>query len=57
VLIMAARAYAALEEMDEVTNECLREVAPLALQHRRQEMGQIVWNDSDDLAVAEVLGL
>jgi magnesium chelatase subunit I len=57
VLTMAARAYAALEGMDTVTNECLRVVAPLALQHRRQEIGQIVWNDSDDLAVAEVLGL
>jgi magnesium chelatase subunit I len=57
VLTMAARAYAALEGMDTVTNECLRKVAPLALQHRRQEMGQIVWNKSDDLAVAEVLGL
>jgi AAA lid domain len=40
--MMAARAYAALEEMDTVTNECLRVVAHLALQHRRQEMGQIV---------------
>jgi magnesium chelatase subunit I len=57
VLTMAARAYAALEGMDTVTNECLRVVAPLALQHRRQEMGQIVWNEGDDLAVAEVLGL
>jgi magnesium chelatase subunit I len=57
VLTMAARAYAALEGMDTVTNECLRVVAPLALQHRRQEMGQIVWNDSDDTAVKEVLGL
>jgi magnesium chelatase subunit I len=57
VLTMAARAYAALEGMDTVTNECLRVVAPLALQHRRQEMGQIVWNEGDDLASAEVLGL
>jgi magnesium chelatase subunit I len=57
VLTMAARAYAALEGMDTVTIECLRVVAPLALQHRRQEMGQIVWNDSDDTAVKEVLDL
>lgn len=57
VLTMAARAYAALEGMDTVTNECLRVVAPLALQHRRQEMGQIVWNEGDDTAVKEVLGL
>jgi magnesium chelatase subunit I len=57
VLTMAARAYAALEGMDTVTNECLRVVAPLALQHRRQEMGQIVWSEGDDTAVKEVLGL
>ncbi len=56
VLAMAARAYAALEGMDAVTNACLREVAPLALQHRRQESGQSGWTDEDNREVDSVLG-
>jgi magnesium chelatase subunit I len=55
VLVMAARAYAALHNKKSVTKDCLRVVAPLALQHRRQEKGQSVWLLEDDQILDELL--
>jgi magnesium chelatase subunit I len=46
VLAIAARAYAALQGHKQVTREHFRQVALLALQHRRQEMPQ---NNQDRL--------
>ncbi|KPL87572.1 AAA family ATPase [Herpetosiphon geysericola] len=47
ILALAARALAAREGMSAVTIEHIRTVAPLALQHRRQNFNQS-WNKNDD---------
>jgi magnesium chelatase subunit I len=57
VLVMAAKAYAALQGGKDllVDNNCLRAVAPLALQHRRPESGQGGWTDEDNQVLDELL--
>jgi magnesium chelatase subunit I len=54
-LSLAARAYAALEGLDSVDEDCLKNVASLALQHRRKESGQGGWTIADDEQVAKVI--
>lgn len=59
VLAMAAKAYAALEGVSQVTRSHLKAVAPLALQHRRPQMAQSseeVWNDQDRETLDQLLG-
>lgn len=59
VLAIAARAYAALDEANQVTRNHLKTVAPLALQHRRPEMAQSnqeIWNDRDRETLNQLLG-
>jgi magnesium chelatase subunit I len=59
VMALAARAYAALEGLSQVTAAQVAAVAPMALQHRRSsgaDGGQMLWTERDDAAVAEVVG-
>jgi magnesium chelatase subunit I len=58
VMALAARALAALEGAKEVTSTHVQTVAPLALQHRRPELGQgswALWTAEDEAKVASVL--
>lgn len=59
VLAMAARAYAALHNRVEVTNQDLKVIAPLAFQHRRLGMEQsqeTTWGKQDEAKLEQVLG-
>jgi magnesium chelatase subunit I len=59
VLAMAARAYAALHNRAEVTNQDLKVIAPLAFQHRRLGMEQsqeTTWGKQDEAKLEQVLG-
>ncbi|MEH1826723.1 MAG: AAA family ATPase [Nostoc sp.] len=59
VLAMAARAYAALHNRAEVTNQDLKVIAPLAFQHRRSRMEQsqeTTWDEKDEATLKRVLG-
>jgi magnesium chelatase subunit I len=59
VLAMAARAYAALNNRAEVTNQDLKVIAPLAFQHRRLGMEQsqeTTWGKQDEAKLEQVLG-
>jgi magnesium chelatase subunit I len=59
VLAMAARAYAALRNRAEVTNQDLKVVAPLAFQHRRMGMEQnqeTTWSKQDEAKLDQILG-
>lgn len=58
VLAMAARAYAALHNRAEVTNQDLKVIAPLAFQHRRLGMEQSLettWGKQDEAKLEQVL--
>jgi magnesium chelatase subunit I len=55
VLAIAAQAYAALKGLEMVTNDCLKAVAPLGLQHRRPERNQGGWMLEDDQILDELL--
>lgn len=58
VMALAARAYAALEGLTQVTAAQIAAVAPMALQHRRPsgaDGGQMSWTESDDALIAEIL--
>nr|WP_250565332.1 AAA family ATPase [Adonisia turfae] len=58
VLAMAAQAYAALEGDEQVTRKHIRQVAALALQHRRPEMAQSnqeIWDEQDLETLDQVL--
>ena len=60
VMALAARAYAALQGKKQVTQEHVRSVAAMALQHRRPEASQgneVIWTNADSEQVASVLGL
>ncbi|BAZ52102.1 magnesium-chelatase, subunit I [Nostoc sp. NIES-4103] len=55
---LAARAYAALQGMEEVTNEHVAAVAQLALQHRHPEglqNNQMLWNENHQQLVTDIL--
>ena len=57
-MALAARAYAALEGLSQVTAAQVAAVAPMALQHRRSlgaDGGQMRWTESDDATVAEIV--
>jgi magnesium chelatase subunit I len=57
-IALAARAYAALVNAPQVTEEHVANVARLALQHRRPEVLQsnkIPWSDEDDEQVTEII--
>jgi magnesium chelatase subunit I len=54
-LLMAARAQAALQKKEAIDKDCLKDVAPLVIQHRRKESGQDGWTSADDNRVVEVL--
>lgn len=56
VMALAARANAARESAASVTLAHLREIAPLALQHRRseaKELNRILWSDEEAKSLAE----
>jgi Mg-chelatase subunit ChlI len=56
---MAARAYAALRNRAEVTNQDLKVVTPLAFQHRRMGMEQnqeTTWSKQDEAKLDQILG-
>jgi magnesium chelatase subunit I len=58
VMALAARAHAALDELEVVEPKHVAAVARLALQHRRSssaEGGQMTWTEADDDAIAEVI--
>ena len=58
VLAMAARALAARDDQPKVSKDQLRQVASLALQHRRPEVlqgGRAAWNDDDQDKVMDYL--
>jgi len=58
VTALAARAFAALEGADTVTPRHVCAVAPLALQHRRQETGTaaaLTWGPADEQALLDVV--
>jgi magnesium chelatase subunit I len=58
VLVLAARAYAARQGAASVTLAHLREIAPLALQHRRseaKELNRILWGDEEAKLLAELI--
>ena len=60
VMALAARAYGALQGERQVTNDHVRAVAAMALQHRRSEASQgneVIWTSADSEQVASVLGL
>jgi magnesium chelatase subunit I len=60
VMALAARAYAALQGKKQVTQEHIRSVAAMALQHRCPEASQgneVIWTSADSEKVASVLGL
>ncbi|WP_019499169.1 AAA family ATPase [Pseudanabaena sp. PCC 6802] len=57
-LALAARALAAYEESNEVATDHIREVAAMALQHRRPmavQSDRIVWSTEDDARLDELL--
>ncbi len=59
ILAIAARAYAALHNRAEVTNQDLKMIAPLAFQHRRLGMEQsqeTTWDQQDEAKLEQVLG-
>jgi magnesium chelatase subunit I len=59
MIALAARACAALEGKEQVTNQHIQAVARLALQHRRPEVQQsneIPWTDADERLIVSVLG-
>lgn len=59
VLAIAARAYAALHNRNEVIPEDLKVIAPLAFQHRRMGMElnpEATWTEHDDIKLEQVLG-
>ncbi|WP_445214795.1 AAA family ATPase [Brasilonema sp. UFV-L1] len=58
IIALAARAYAALVDAKQVTNDHVAEVARLALQHRRPEVlqsNQMPWSDEDDQQVMKMM--
>ncbi|MBD2039248.1 AAA family ATPase [Microcoleus sp. FACHB-672] len=58
IIALAARAYAALEGAEQVTNNHVAKVARLALQHRRPEVlhsNQMPWSKEDYKRVTEIL--
>jgi magnesium chelatase subunit I len=58
VIAMAARAYAAIIEEQQVSSDHINFVAPFALQHRRTEIlqsGREQWSDEDDTKLEEIL--
>ncbi len=58
LLVLAARAYAAREGVQQVNTGHVKAVGPLALQHRRPEVvqgGRRPWTQEDDQRVAELL--
>ncbi|NEP56899.1 MAG: AAA domain-containing protein [Symploca sp. SIO2G7] len=58
IIALAARAHAALHGKEQVTNQHVAAVAPLALQHRRPEVlqsNQMSWSDEDEERVKEIL--
>ncbi|MCF2150127.1 AAA family ATPase [Desmonostoc muscorum LEGE 12446] len=60
IIALAARAYAALHGVEEVTNEHVAAVAQLALQHRHPEGLQdnkMLWNEKYQLIVRDILNL
>ncbi|XHR81568.1 MAG: ATP-binding protein [Gloeotrichia echinulata GP01] len=52
MIALAARAYAALQGVNEVTKDHLQEVTGLALGHRRREM---TWSEEDNERVTQIL--
>ncbi|WP_138502295.1 AAA family ATPase [Nostoc sp. PA-18-2419] len=60
IIALAARAYAALQGVEEVTNEHVATVAELALQHRYSEglqNNQMLWNEKYQQLVRDILNL
>lgn len=55
ILVRAARAAAAIEEAEKVTVKHLREVAPLALQHRQRAFTDMKWDAVHKEKLEEVL--
>ncbi len=59
-IALAARAYAALEDVEEVTNEHVATVVQMALQHRHPEglqNSQMLWNEKYQQIVRDILDL
>ncbi|MEH1830473.1 MAG: AAA family ATPase [Nostoc sp.] len=60
IIALAARAYAALQGVEQVTNEHVATVAQLALQHRHPEglqNNQMLWNEKYQQLVTDILNL
>ncbi len=58
LLVLAAQAYAAIEELHLVEAKHLARVAPLVLQHRRQritQLNRILWNEEDDNLLMKIV--
>ncbi|MBL1197854.1 MAG: AAA domain-containing protein [Nostoc sp. GBBB01] len=60
IIALAARAYAALQDVEEVTNEHVATVVQMALQHRHPEglqNSQMLWNEKYQQIVRDILDL
>jgi magnesium chelatase subunit I len=58
LLVLAARAYAAMEGSHFIEARHLKSIAPLVLQHRRQEIRQlnrVLWSEEDNKHLTEII--
>jgi magnesium chelatase subunit I len=55
ILALAARACAAIDNESAITQDSLRKIAPLALQHRIQGIGQDGWGDAENSKLQDLL--